>query len=91
MTLVLDFDELPDALARRMEWTNSELDDALQLLSDNMWKLQNFLDTVVRFSLYEVVGQGLLELILHSIMNFSLENQNNDILIIVVIDIFYSF
>jgi hypothetical protein len=50
VTLVLDFDELPDALALRMEWTNKELDDALRLLSDNMWKLQNFLDTVVRFS-----------------------------------------
>jgi len=49
VTLVLDFDEIPDVLGRRIEWTNNELDDALQLLSDNMWKLQNFLDTVVRF------------------------------------------
>ncbi|KAG0556391.1 hypothetical protein KC19_11G050300 [Ceratodon purpureus] len=47
MTLVLDFDELSDILARRMEWTDNELDDALQLFSDNMWKLQNFLDTVM--------------------------------------------
>jgi len=50
VTLVLDFDEIPDILGRRIEWTNNELDHALQLLSDNMWKLQNFLDTVVRFA-----------------------------------------
>lgn len=48
VTLVLDFDEIPGLLGRRMEWTNNELSDALQLVSDNMWKLQNFLDTVVR-------------------------------------------
>lgn len=48
VTLVLDFDEIPGLLGGRMEWTNNELSDALQLVSDNMWKLQNFLDTVVR-------------------------------------------
>lgn len=47
-TLVLDFEEIPSILSRRIEWTKNELDDALQLLSDNMWKLQNFLDIVVR-------------------------------------------
>lgn len=49
VTIVLDFEEIPDILACRLEWSNNELDDALKLVSDNMWKLQNFLDTVVRF------------------------------------------
>lgn len=48
ITLALYFDELPDALEQRMEWTSSELEDALKLLSDRMWTLQNFLDTIVR-------------------------------------------
>jgi nuclear-control-of-ATPase protein 2 len=45
ITLALYFNELPDALEQRLEWTSSELEDALNLLSDRMWKLQNFLDT----------------------------------------------
>ena len=48
VTLVLDFDDIPEILGRRMEWTNSDLDHAIKLLSDSLWKLQNFLDTVVR-------------------------------------------
>jgi hypothetical protein len=48
VTLILEFEEIPDALTRRLEWTTKELDDGLTLLSDNLWKLQNFLDTVVR-------------------------------------------
>ncbi|XP_024360120.1 protein DGS1, mitochondrial isoform X2 [Physcomitrium patens] len=47
VTIVLDFEEIPDILACRLEWSNNELDDALKLVSDNMWKLQNFLDTVM--------------------------------------------
>jgi len=50
VTLVLEFDSIQTILARQFEWTNYELDNALQKLSDNMWKLQNFLDTVVRFA-----------------------------------------
>lgn len=50
VTLILDFEEIPDTLTRRLEWTTKELDDGLRLLSDNLWKLQNFLDTVVRLT-----------------------------------------
>lgn len=36
ITLALYFDDLTDALEQRMEWTSSELEDALKLLSDRM-------------------------------------------------------
>lgn len=49
VTLVLDFDDIPEILGRRMEWTNSDLDHAIKLLSDSLWKLHFFLDTLVRF------------------------------------------
>lgn len=47
VTLVLDFDDIPEILGRRMEWTNSDLDHAIKLLSDSLWKLHFFLDTLM--------------------------------------------
>ncbi|KAH8950100.1 hypothetical protein BDL97_10G066500 [Sphagnum fallax] len=45
--LLLKFDNIPDTLGRRMEWTNSELQEAIQILFNNLWKLDNFLTTLM--------------------------------------------
>lgn len=49
VALMLDFDETPDILLRGSEWADSELDDGIKLLSDNLWKLENFMSTIVRY------------------------------------------
>ncbi|KAG0565107.1 hypothetical protein M758_8G160500 [Ceratodon purpureus] len=47
VTLALDFDDIPETIGLRMEWTDSDLDHGIKLLSDSLWKLNNFLDTVM--------------------------------------------
>lgn len=46
-TIVLEFDRMSEDLMRGMDWTDYELQAALQLLSGNVLKLKEFLSILV--------------------------------------------
>lgn len=56
-SLVLEFGGMSEELMRGMEWTNSELYAALDLLSSNLLTLRQFLASLVSFQNFEKVLQ----------------------------------